>query len=143
MLGFLTGCSVLIMFWGRERRGVFHWGCFWVPVLFRSFSSSLPLSSSSFSSRGRPGCPFLPSLGLPSGHRTDFRYLDRRERHVHVLSLLCLLSLPGSVAVSLPLSSPSFCPLYLSLFSLSFLHASVACSDMSECVGNETRDCID
>ena len=110
---FASGCAFLYGFMYRIL-GVLSspFLGFW---LLRSCSPSLSFSSS-FSSGGQPGRLFLFFL-LLARRTTDFRYLRRQELRVHMVLFFCLLSLPGSAAF--PFSSPAFCLLSLSFFSLS------------------------
>ena len=102
---------------------------FWVPVFLRSLSPSISFSSSSFSSGGRPGCPFFASLRLLAGYRTPSTWTSGSS-WLHMF-FFCSLCLPGSAAVP-PLFSLLLPSLSLSLFiylffffSLSFLRTSI------------------
>ena len=116
----LLGYSVSARF-GLENAAGFRWG--------RSFRGSgvffallsLPPSSSSFFSGGRPGCLFS-SFACFGARTPDSRYVDRREHHEHVFSPLCLLSLPGSVTPP-SLLPPSALSLSLSIFFLASMHS--------------------
>ena len=119
----MLGYCVLARFWAENAAGFFSGFRFGVPVFLRSCSSSLPFCSSSFSSGGRPGCPFLPSLCLSPGLQ-NFRYMARPERSYTCSFLSPLSARVGRRSPSLP---PSFCPLSLSLYLFSLSLLSLTC----------------
>ena len=121
-----TGCIVLTMFWGGELPRGFSWGWFLGSGAFSLFLSLPSFVLLLFLFWWPVRVLFLPSLCLSSGHRTDFRYLDRREQQLHValvsVSSLCPGRPPSLSPSLLPLSALSL-SLSLSLSFLSCKHA--------------------